>query len=158
MTLHMVEFTPVAPDDDEAVACFNALRCDAVGMRQPTRQLTPDGEWNSFPTHHKDAQDYIGAFVDTAVAVAARVRFIRQGRTADLLSIVVAPELRSRSLGTQALSQVESTCRQKRMHSLRITALESAQSFYDNNGYETVGRDHHYVLMRKQLETSDELL
>lgn len=158
MTLHMVEFTPVAPDDDEAVARFNVLRRDAVGMPQPTRQLTPDEEWNSFYTHHKDAHDYIGAFEDTAIAAAARVRFIRQGRTADLLSIAVAPELRSRSLGTQALSQIESTCRQKRMHTLRVTALESAQSFYDNNGYETVGRDHHYVLMRKRLGTNSELL
>ena len=50
------------------------------GMRlaaQPTRQLTPDEEWNSFYIIIRTL-DYIGAFEEIPLLQRQRVRFIRQ--------------------------------------------------------------------------------
>ena len=151
MTLELQPFNPVRPEDDEAVAQFNALRREAMGLHPATKARTPDDEWRSFQTHHANTAEYIAPFEDVPIAVAVRARFIAQGRIADVLSMAVAPEFRSRSLGSQALAQLEDTCRSKRMRTMRVTSLKTAQDFYTKNDYETVGVHQGLVLMRKRL-------
>jgi len=151
MALELQPFNPVRPADDLAVAQFNVLRREALGLHPATKTRTPDEEWRSFQTFHADTTEYIAPFEEIPIAVATRARYITQGRIADLLSMAVAPELRSRSLGSQALAQLEDICRSKRMRTMRVTALKTAQDFYTKNDYETVGTYHDLVLMKKRL-------
>lgn len=151
MSLELTLFQPESPYDDEAVAQFNALRRDAIGLHQPKNRPTNAQEWALFHSSHQDAREYVASHEDTPIAVAARIRLTKQGRIANLLSIAVAPRLRSRSLGSQALQQIEQICHNERMRVIRVTALDSAQSFYKKHDYDTVGEEGNLVFMKKQL-------